>query len=87
MTTWEIRSVKRAVSEKPIHCTRILCSTTRKNAEEIFGGSMNYLFINFYRGMGLLTAPEHEKFPLEREIADNEEVLGGNEVARRGVQH
>lgn len=42
---------------------------------------MNYMFINFYRGMGLLTAPEHKKFPLEREIADNEEMLEGNEVA------
>lgn len=31
--------------------------------------------------MGLLTAREQEKFSLEREIANDKVVLGGNEVA------
>lgn len=45
---------------------------------------MNYLspfFINFYRGMMLLTISEQKKFPLEREIAADEVALGGNEIA------
>lgn len=56
----------------------------QNNVEEIFGGSMKYMslfFINFYQGMGLLTAVEQESFPLKRKIADDEGVLGGNEVA------
>ncbi|OAE20016.1 hypothetical protein AXG93_2584s1000 [Marchantia polymorpha subsp. ruderalis] len=36
---------------------------------------------NRLRRMGLLTVVEQESFPLKRKIADDEGVLGGNEVA------
>ncbi|OAE35031.1 hypothetical protein AXG93_3104s1110 [Marchantia polymorpha subsp. ruderalis] len=44
---------------------------------------MSPFFINFYKGMGLLTAAEQKRFPLERESANDEATLGDNEVARR----
>lgn len=49
-----------------------------------FGILVNYmflLFINFYRGMGLLTAAEQKRFQLETATSDDEDTLGGNEVA------
>ncbi|OAE31248.1 hypothetical protein AXG93_1962s1050 [Marchantia polymorpha subsp. ruderalis] len=45
---------------------------------------MNYLsplFINFYQGMGLLSAAEQKRFLFERKIVDDEGMLGVNEVA------
>ncbi|OAE19797.1 hypothetical protein AXG93_1995s1020 [Marchantia polymorpha subsp. ruderalis] len=55
-----------------------------RNIDETFGESVNYLlpfFINFYRGMRLLTGAEQKKFLLEMEIADAKGAVGGNEVA------
>ncbi|OAE31345.1 hypothetical protein AXG93_4510s1210 [Marchantia polymorpha subsp. ruderalis] len=56
-----------------------------RNVKDMFGDSMNYLypfFINFYRGIGLLTKEENLKFLLEIKIVglEYEEVLEGNEV-------
>ncbi|OAE18392.1 hypothetical protein AXG93_3632s1000 [Marchantia polymorpha subsp. ruderalis] len=44
-------------------------------------GNQSLFFINFYKGMGLLNVAEHKKFPLETKTTDDEEALGGNEVA------
>ncbi|OAE31884.1 hypothetical protein AXG93_2834s1150 [Marchantia polymorpha subsp. ruderalis] len=66
----------------------------RRNVKDMFGVPMNYLspfFINFYRGMGLLTEAEKRKFPLEKEIAgsDDESVSGDNEVVNdeNNIEH
>ncbi|OAE22841.1 hypothetical protein AXG93_2100s1010 [Marchantia polymorpha subsp. ruderalis] len=39
------------------------------------------IFINFYRGMGLLTTVEQKQFLLETKVVNDEETLGDNEVA------
>ncbi|OAE22842.1 hypothetical protein AXG93_2100s1020 [Marchantia polymorpha subsp. ruderalis] len=47
------------------------------------GGSTNHLslfLINFYRGMGLLTAAEQNKFLLHTHTKDGDETLGANKV-------
>ncbi|OAE28897.1 hypothetical protein AXG93_2255s1300 [Marchantia polymorpha subsp. ruderalis] len=83
-STWQVGFVERAVARKPIHWAHILRSTTLQNIGETFKGSVNYLspfFINFYRGMGVLTSAELKKFPLERKIAGDEGELGDNEVS------
>ncbi|OAE32873.1 hypothetical protein AXG93_3052s1030 [Marchantia polymorpha subsp. ruderalis] len=69
------------VTGKPIHWARIFWSIKHKNGKEMFEGSMNYMspfFINFYRGMGLLTEAKKQKFLLKREIAESDDkgVLG-----------
>ncbi|OAE18230.1 hypothetical protein AXG93_3012s1000 [Marchantia polymorpha subsp. ruderalis] len=86
MATWLVKFVERAIAGKPIHWARILWFriTTRQHIGEAFGRSVYYLhpyFINFYRDMGLLTANEEKQFLLETEKADDEEILGGNEVS------
>ncbi|OAE28895.1 hypothetical protein AXG93_2255s1280 [Marchantia polymorpha subsp. ruderalis] len=53
----------------------------RRNVVVTLMQIMRPFFINFYRGMGLLTAAKQEKFLLEREIADDKGVLRDNEVA------
>lgn len=62
---------------------RILWFITRQHIGEAFGVSVIYLssfFINFYRAMGLLTAAEQKRFPLQTETANEDDTLNGNEV-------
>ncbi|OAE26908.1 hypothetical protein AXG93_718s1000 [Marchantia polymorpha subsp. ruderalis] len=82
MTTWQVEFVEQALRGERIHWVRILWYVVHQHIGESPRQSANYLspFINFYRGMGLLTAAEPKRLPLHTHVVDGAKSLGANEV-------
>ncbi|OAE32880.1 hypothetical protein AXG93_3052s1100 [Marchantia polymorpha subsp. ruderalis] len=83
MMTWQVGFVERALQGDRIHWARIFWTATRQHIGLIPGGSACYLFpffINFYRGMGLLTIADSRNFSLQDVAPEGEEVVSANEV-------
>lgn len=65
MMTWQARFVERVLRYNQIHLARIFWLATQQNISVLPEGSANYMspfFINFYRGMRLITNAERKKF-------------------------
>ncbi|OAE19727.1 hypothetical protein AXG93_2958s1010 [Marchantia polymorpha subsp. ruderalis] len=83
MMTWHVGFVERALRGDRIHWARIFKTTTRQHIGLIPEGYACYLssfFINFYRGMGILTLVENRDFPPREVPQEGEEVVLANEV-------
>lgn len=83
MMTWQVGFIKRALRGDRIHWAQIFWTVTRQHIGLLSGGSLSYLspfFINFYRGMNLLTAEESTAFPIRNVEQEGEEVVLANEV-------
>lgn len=72
VTAWQVGFFERVLKERRVHWARIFHDLIWVNASARWeGGLINHLtpcIVNFYRGMGLLTKEEENRFPKDCKI-------------------